>query len=301
MAVSAWSSMPGRSNRADITRGAILLVWVCLLSACNPSNAAPTPRATRSASSATLQPSATVEILSSDQLYANETPSGANNLVSANLPSGQYQPPIALGTSSLAGVQPIEMVLADGTRLMASLYEVESLTRVPGVLLLAADQQQWGTLPDRLRNRGYSVVVVALPRADYPVGDFQSLLETISLVDSIDPAYIAVLAELDAANWALEGCAAVLLCDALAIFSPTSRDRTQAAIAGYAPRPLLIAVAVDDAANYSVALTLAGAAQTSTVFVELPTGSGAELLLLDEALEFSLMSFLEANLRPVEN
>lgn len=284
--------------RVRSSRYTLIGLLVGLLSACSP-QAVPTPRPTLIMSAATLQASPTVQILSAETLYANVTPPGANNAASAGLPSGQYQPPIAAGTRSLSGVQEETIVMADGTMLSADLYVPDSLTRAPAVLLLGSDKLGWDTLPDHLRDRGYNVLVIALPAPTYTVNDFRSVLETMSVTDSIDPAHMAVLAELDAANWALEGCAAVLLCDALAVFSPTSRDRTQAAIGTYAPRPLLIAVASNDAESYPVALSLAGAAQNSTVFVELVSGRGAALVATSESLEFSLMSFLESNLRPV--
>ncbi len=275
----------------------LLVLLSVFLSACSTTEAIPTSRPTRIASAPTLQASPTFRIQSSGELYALETPSGSNNAASAGLPSGQYAPPIVEGTRNSDGVQVVEVVLTDGSMLAADLYETASLGRVPGLIFLGSDPLSWGALPQTLRGRDYTVLVLSLPRTDSPVSDFQSLLETMSLVGSVDPAHLAVIAELDSANWALEGCAAYELCDALALFSPTSRERTQAAITQFAPRPLLVAAAQDDAESYPVALNLAGIAQASTQFEEEVTGKGAGLLVLSDTLQNSILNWLDEQLK----
>jgi hypothetical protein len=227
-------------------------------------------------------------------LYALETPSGANNAASASLPSGQYAPPIVEGTRNSDGAQVIDVVFSGGVLLPAMLYEADSLGRVAGVILLSADANAWGALPQTIRGLGYTVLVLPLPRTDYPLEDFQTMLDTMSLIGSVDPARLVVLAELDSANWALEGCATFPLCDALALFSPTSRERTQVAITQFLPRPLWVVAAQDDATSYPIALNLAGVAQGSTQFVEEVTGRGAGLLILSNTLQQSLLAWLDS-------
>jgi len=266
------------------------LIALVLLCACT-AEPAPTPRPTREMSAPTLAPSPTVRILDSESLYALETPAGANNPTSAALPSGQYQPPVPQGTRSLSGDQIVTMTLADGSLLQADLVENNSLTRVPGILLLGTQPASYSTFVYSLRDAGYSVLVAAPPPAAASAS-FDALLESLTFVNSVDPALLAVIAELELADAALEGCARNLLCDAVVLLSPQDRERTAQALSRYLPRPLFVASAQDDVISYPTALNLAGLSQRSTAFREVATARGAGMLALYPDLQTELMAWL---------
>jgi hypothetical protein len=270
------------------------LLALLLLCACT-AEPAPTPRPTREISAPTLAPSPTVRILDSETLYAFETPAGANNATSAALPSGQYQPPLPQGTRSLDGDQIVTITLADASLLQADLVENNSLTRVPGVVLLGMQPASYGDFVYSLRDAGYSVLVTA-PSAAAVRSSFDAILEAMTFVNSVDPAHLAVIAELELADAALEGCARNLLCDAVGLLSPQDREQTAQALNRYLPRLLWVASAQDDAVSYPTALNLAGLSQRSTTFREAVTGRGAGMLALQPDLQTDLIAWLSSTL-----
>ncbi len=274
----------------------LALVGMALLAACTPSEA-PTSIPTFALSGPTLAPSPTVHMLPSGELYADLTPEGANNPVSAALPSGQYQPPLLAAPDGLSGSREATFQLTNGVTLNGIVQEAVSDRRVPGVLLLGPRAANWGELPQRLAALGYTSAAVSMTRFDFNTAEVAALLESLALLPSVDPSRLAVVAELEAADWALEGCGLSGLCKALAILSPTNRARTQANVARFAPRPLLVAAAEDDVQSHPIALALSGQAVDSLQYVPAPTGRGATLLQTAPTLEFQMMAFLEAALR----
>lgn len=268
-----------------------------LLTACAGAND-PTPIPTFAVSGPTLEPSPTIRFLSSGELYADVTPEGANNPASAALPSGQYQPPLLAAPADLSGMRDATFQLTNGVALNGVVQEAISDQRVPGVLLLGPRAANWGELPARLAGLGFTAAAVSMTRFDFNAAEVATLLETVALLPSVDPARLAIIAELEAADWALEGCGLSGLCKALAILSPTNRARAEASMPRFAPRPLLIAAAEDDVQSYPLALALSAQAATSIQYVPAVTGRGAGLLSLAPTLEFQLIAFLQASLEP---
>lgn len=266
-----------------------------LLAACSGASD-PTPIPTFALSGPTLEPSPTIQFLSSGELYVDITPEGANNPASAALPSGQYQPPLLAAPVDLSGAREATFQLTNGVTLNGVVQEAVSDQRAPGVLLLGPRAANWGELPSRLAGLGFTVAAVSMTRFDFNAAEVATLLETVALLRSVDPSRLAIVAELEAADWALEGCGLSGLCKALVILSPTNRARAEASMPRFAPRPLLISAAEDDVQSFPIALALSAQAATSIQYVPAPTGRGAALLGIAPTLEFQLIAFLQASL-----
>jgi hypothetical protein len=275
-----------------------ILITGCMaifLASCAP-EVAPTARPTPALSAPTLAPSPTVAILTSDQLYGQETPRfGVNDLTAASLPSGQELPPIIYGTPAPDGSQAIEIVLLDDTRALGVLYTSNALVRAPAILLLSRTGNVWGNLPLDLQASGFTVMSLVLPNANYSTDELGEILNTLGLVSTVDPGRMAVIAEIDSADFALQACAVQLLCDALVMLSPVNRDVTLGAVSNFIPRPLFLAVAQDDAISYPTTLALSGVTQGASTFVEYATGRGVGLLTLNSDLTTTLIAWLRDN------
>jgi hypothetical protein len=275
-----------------------ILIGGCVafcLASCTPETA-PTARPTHALSAPALAPSPTVAILTSDQLYGQETPRfGVNDLTAASLPSGQELPPIINGTLSPNGSQGVEIILLDNSRALGALYESNALGRAPAILLLSRNSGVWGNLPLDLQASGFTVMSLVLPNADYSTEELGEILNTLGLVSTVDPGRMAVIAEIESADFALQACAIQLLCDALVMLSPVNRDATLGAVGNFIPRPLFLAVAQDDPISYPTTLALSGVTQGASTFSEYPTGRGAGLLTLNTDLTSTLIAWLRDN------
>lgn len=261
----------------------LLLVVMLALVACAPPPTAPTPMPTRQLSAPTLAPSPTFFIRDSDQLYGSNITDGQSNPTVAALPVDAGLPPLAAGTLAADGGEQVQVVLVDGTQLQGELYG--GLARRPGVLLLAADADNWGALPTRLIEAGFTVLALAFPNPQ--IADMPALIAALAELGSVDPAHLAIIGADAAADVALAGCAQDAICDAVALLSPqaaTSRDW----LALLTPRPLFIAAAQDDAVSYPVALSLAGAG----TLISAPAGRGTGLLINGDVQD-ALITFLQ--------
>ncbi len=281
---------------SKITHFILLMLSV---GACVPF-ASPTPTPTmRPLSAPTLEASPTVQILSSDEIYSQENTEGQVESSIASFPSGGVLPPLLLSPDAPLGVNGVSkltrIVLDDTGFVDAELYE-NALERSAGVVLLGRDRSVWGTLPLELYNGGYTVLVVSL-RAQSPlITDLGIILESFAELTSVDPARLAVIGEAEGADYALLGCAEALLCDGVAILSPTVRDSLLNAMPKLQPRPLLAASAQDDALSYPIGLALVGASPSNTTFLEYSLGRGAGLLTLNPDLSVQLLAWLGATL-----
>src|SRR5688572_1943351 len=114
------------------------MVCTAFLSACGNSGVnAPTATPARELSAPTLQPSPTVDIKPSGELYEeSDVNPGQLNATAASLPSGSSLPPLVVGTPNVGGHRSVQILLEDGTQVTGDLYQ-RGISRVPGILLLA--------------------------------------------------------------------------------------------------------------------------------------------------------------------
>lgn len=271
------------------------LLWLAIAcaGACVPFQEIPPTATFPPLSAPTLEPSPTVRILSSDELYDGQA-GGQNEPTAASLPSGGALPPLVVAPQA-NGAQGVRIVLSDGVSVDADLYE-NALVRSAGVVLFARDKGVWGALPQALYDAGFTVLAVNMrpsaPRAE----DVGAVLLSFSELASVDPAHLAVVGESEGADHAFLGCAVAPLCDAAALLSPTQRNTLLNVVANFRPRPLLLAVGQDDPVGYPIAIALVNFAPDTTRVLEYPFGTGAGLLTLNAGLTDALIAWLNSAL-----
>lgn len=227
---------------------------------------------------------------------------GQNDADAASVPSGSGLPPLILTAPSggLIGQQMalVQVTADDGTALMGDFYSVplgENDQRAPGVLLLAPDRAAWLDLPLRLQRQGLNVLSLTLRAPWSPelaLADYTAVLNALAAIDTVDPGRLAVVGALEGGAMALRGCAADLLCDALAVFSPS--DDGAGSITAYNPRPLFLALSGEEAGSFgNLRANATGPVEYETV--ETPQ-RGAGLLQASPAIGDLLLVWLNAAL-----
>jgi hypothetical protein len=173
--------------------------------------------------------------------------------------------------------QHIQITTADGILLDGDFYHSGD-TRMPGVLMLAADRTAWGDFPGKIHDAGFTVLAVNI-RQDAPESDMTVMLQSLTTGEA-DPARLAVIGADSGADEALIGCSGELLCDALILLSPTNNQALLKAMPAFNPRPLFLAASQDDAASFGMVQSLQAGA-TGDVFLQPFTsaGHGTELLV----------------------
>lgn len=255
---------------------------------------APTPTPTRALTGATLAPSPVVR----GELPTESAATafiGQNDMTAASLPANAALPPLPVGTVDAGAVrQEVVLTLANGGTVAGSLY-TSGAARRPGVLMLAPSSADWLDLPLRLDAAGFTVLTV--DAGALTEGDFGVLLVSLSEVGTVDPARVAVVGAEAGADLALAGCAVDMLCDALAIVSPTQTDPLLVAMQNYHPRPLFAAAATGDAAGLAAIESLNSYAGGLSGF-ERPegTGRGALLMQASPALGDRLIQWLRGQM-----
>lgn len=288
-------------------------LWCALLvvglAACGSLNPTPiTPTATRALSGPTLEPSPTTDVhpiqvtMAEDDIIGGF---GQNIPEAAALVPDSALPPVPEGTpGTVPGAQRVQLVMIDGSVRTADLYEYSppvgspAGARVPGVLLIGAGFGDWADFPARLRDAGYSVLVVdSGADAAIATADFIVLLRALSELRSVNPGALGVIGVRAGADAALIGCAVEFLCDTAILISPTDRESVLSAIASYNPRPLLVSFSTQDLAGVAIArdleLTTTGPFQIAPVSA---AGAGAELLFAAPALTGDIGLWLAAHL-----
>lgn len=173
--------------------------------------------------------------------------------------------PTAAAVSALSGLEPgtpapdenrpllISVTLPDGTVTNGEYYADENAAPAPGVLVLAVRLEDWEGFSVRLRDAGFSVLLVET-RTPQLEGDFRAMLDTISLQPSVDAGAIAVIGAANSADTALIGCANDARCTTAILLSPQlEQPLVNAMRSGYNPRPLLLSASLDDPASLQVA------------------------------------------------
>jgi len=237
----------------------------------------------------------TVQIRNSDELYGDTTSGGQNDPTAAALPNSGALPPQAVGTAEIGAAQAVEIVLRDSQMIEGSLYVAgDTLSRVPGVLLLNEDRESWGDLPRQLQAARYTVLLV--DSTALPTEDLESLLESLSETGSVDPGRIAVIGAASGADLALLGCAVYPICDAAVLLSPQAQETLVNVLPNYNPRPLFVAAAQNDAVSFSASAALARSFADGSQFVEMASGTGTGLLALNSNLGRDIITWLDATL-----
>jgi hypothetical protein len=252
------------------------LLWlICLLSlvlaACEAFTPPPTntPIPTRGISGPTIEPSPVVR----GEVPTAEAAAfiGQNDPTAAAAPSDGDLPPIAVGTLIPGEVrQTIQLPATDGTLLNGTLYS-SGAERVPGVLMLAPDSATWLDLPLRLQAAGFTVLSMNLGDVRSQ-DDFTVILRSLSDVGTVDPAGIGVVGAEGGADLALTGCAADLLCDAVALISPSPNDSLILTVQQFNPRPVFLAAGQADVDTFATVGELNRFASEAM----LESGAGAE-------------------------
>lgn len=268
-----------------------ILPVLFLLAACMPMEEAPTPTTTREFSAPTLAPTATVAIRTSNELYSDPITDGQSNPTAAALPVDAGLPPLPLGTLAADGAQIVEVVLADGSQLSGELYTRDDGIRSPAVLLFSLERSHWASLPGRLLNEGYNVLVMASPNPN--PDDIEVLLRALAEIGSVNPSQLAVVAAVNATDAALLGCAREALCRSLVLLSPQIGDGSAGVLPDFEGRPVLAVAAEDDAPTYAVALQLASASNVTLIPTDVGRGTG---LLINSSVLESILTFLGASL-----
>jgi hypothetical protein len=287
----------------------ILLLALLALSACDAFSAA-TPTPERNISVPTLQPSPTVLIRSSDEIYGDNVLDGRNDPTAAAHANQGVLPPVVVATRAANSAETVQVVTEDGTLLLADLYQRFELAgqplavvdqagqmRVPGLLIVAQDRLAWGLLPGRLSAAGFTVMVAEMrqpPRA----ADVRALLESLSELSTVDPARLAVVGSEVGADVAFLGCAVAALCDAAALISPQSGDILANVLPDYNPRPLWVTVGRDDQAGYNAMLQLSTGANGPLRVNDFETGRGTTLLRTYPEISERLTEWLSAQFAP---
>lgn len=240
-----------------------------LLAACDNATPLPTITPTRALTGPTLQASPVVRGELPTESPLQEI--GVNDPTAAAMPSGGELPPLVVGTSSPGELkQPIQITTGEGRMLNGDLYAA-GVDRVPGLLMLAPDSSQWLDLPLRLQAAGFTVLTMNVDSGT-TLADFAAMLRSLSDAGTVDPGQIGVVGAEMGADIALTGCATELLCDVVALVSPTQHDPLLVAMQRYNPRSIFLAAGQDDTTSYAAVQAIADYAQGEAA---LETGSGA--------------------------
>lgn len=267
--------------------------WLALLAGC--AGLSPTPTPTRELSGPTLASSPTFM-----PRFATEAPlglgeAGQNNPTAAALAPGGAMPPLGVDAVFTGDAQRgVKITAADGALLAGDLYQGGTV-RLPGVLLLAESRAMWGDWPAALHGAGFTVLVMDM-RPDFLAADFAVMLQALASGEA-DPARLGVIGAGRGADAALRGCAQELLCDAVALLSPSGDPALSEALARYNPRPLFLAASQDDPESFAAVEALRAAASGEVQFQPFASaGVGAAMLQLRPDLGDLLIAWLKRTL-----
>lgn len=231
-------------------------------------------------------------VLSSEALYRDDLRHiGATSSDLASLPAGAILPPAPSGDSARG----VSLALDNRTTLKGELYKQGGRT-LPAILMLGADLFAWGSLPNQLSDAGFVVLVLQthlLP----PARQVDLILQSLIAIPGVDAGAIGLIGESHSADLAMLGCAVNTLCDALALFSPTSRATLLDMIPSFGERPLWLAAGRSDSESHAAALALSQGLRGGAQLIELDQGSGADLLRAEPGLADQLVNWFTFQLR----
>ncbi|MDE2853164.1 MAG: hypothetical protein OXN88_03230 [Chloroflexota bacterium] len=272
-----------------------LVMFMGPLASCAlPAATLPRPEITPSAAPLII-PTATVFLLDSEALYADgQGRSGRTSRHIASLPSGSVLPPAPSGDSERG----VSVLLDPHTILPGELYR-EGGQVEPAILMLGAETAAWGALPLQLSEAGF-VVLTLQTASSTPAGQVDAMLQSLIAIPGVDAGAIGLIGEARAADLAMLGCAVNTLCDALALFSPLSRDTLLNMIPSFGERPLWLSASSDDGESHAAALSLSQSVRGRAQFELVDTGRGAAILNANPGLSEQLVKWFALHLRGSE-
>jgi hypothetical protein len=248
----------------------LTLAGVYLLAACSVFEPLPTAIPTRQLTGPTTVPS---------PVFRGELPTegpqftGQNDPTAAAMPSGGDLPPLPVGSTSAGGVQQgIAITGSDGHILTGDLYAGGGGLRVPGLLMLAPDSAEWLDIPLRLQAAGFTVLTMSTDEV-VSTGDVSAALQSLKDFNTVDPGRMGVIGAQNGADLALLSCSVELLCDVVALISPTQHDPLLIAMQRYNPRSIFVAAGESDSTGIAAARSLEDYAQGPA---RLETAPGAQ-------------------------
>lgn len=209
----------------------------------------------------------------------------------ASLPAGAILPP-APSADSERGVS---LLLDNRTTIAGELY-LQSGQPEPAIMILGAEVSSWGLLPQQLSAAGFIVLVLQTDHM-MPARHVDAMLQSLIAIPGVNAGAIGLIGAARSADLAMLGCAVNSLCDALALFSPTSRATLMNMLPSYGERPLWLAAGRNDSQSHAAALALAQALRGQAHFVELDQGRGVDLLRAEPGLADQLVDWFAHHLR----
>ena len=249
----------------------------------------PTLTPTYALSGPTLEPSATVLNVLPTEMPPDFVGPGQSIPEAAAVPFGSQIRPIVLTPDAeqlRRGIQPVTIVLSDGTVVQGELYENAPVQleqglvqpRLPGVMLVGTPRDAWVNLPFQLRDAGYTVFVIDLG-VDASSEDFVLALTAFSEVPSVNSGLMAAVGLDDSADLVLIGCAVETMCDTVILISPRSAETLTNVMTDYNPRPMMVIASQGNEDAYNAGLALRDASVGSFSLQEFPgTMGGLEII-----------------------
>ena len=232
--------------------------------------------------------------LREEALYSDTTRhSGSTRYSFASLPAGAVLPPAPVGGSERG----VTVLLDASTMIQGELYQSGSQP-APAILALGAEISTWGALPQKLAQAGF-IVLALRTEAATPARHVDLMLQSLIAIPAVNAGAIGIVGEARSADLAMLACSVNTLCDALALFSPTSRETLLNMLPSFGGRPLWISASRSDSGSYEAAVSLAQALPGQAQFMEAAGGYGAELLdaqpgLADDLVEWFALQFKDA-------
>jgi hypothetical protein len=177
---------------------------------------------------------------------------------------------IALPT--LARPNLISIPLRDGRVIDAEVYNGRA--GALGVLLLGASFEAWGGLPVSLREAGYTVLTVG---EAVEAAVLAEVFEVLAVQPDVSAGRLVVIGVGAGANAGLIGCATESRCVGAVVVSPADAPALTDAARAMGPRPMVLAVDVEDGASLATAEAVRQAAQAAELLPYEGAGRGVQL------------------------
>lgn len=276
----------GRNYLIIMLAAIVVMLAGCGLSPDWRPTAAPTAPVSR------LVPTPTEFVLSREALYRDDLRHlGATTADLASLPAGAILPPAPAGESDRG----VSLLLDSRTTIAGELYR-QSAQPAPALMLLGAEISSWGSLPQQLSAAGFVVLVLQIDPL-MPARQVETMLQSLIAIPGVNAGAIGVIGEAHSADLAMLGCSVNSLCDALALFSPTSRATLVNMLPSFGERPLWLAASRSDSQSHAAALAFSQGLRGQAQFVELDQGRGADLLRAEPGLADQLVDWFVHHLR----
>ncbi len=225
------------------------------------------------------------------QYTDNMRHSGVTSYSLASLPAGAILPPAPSGASERG----VTLLLDARTTIPGELYRRGSQPQ-PAILMLGANVSAWGALPQQLSQAGFVVLALQV-ESTTPASQVDLMLQSLIAIPGVNAGAIGIAGEARSADLAMLACSVNTLCDALALFSPTSRATLLNMMPSFGARPLWLASSRNDSESYAAAMALSQAASGPAQFIEGAGGRGAAMLNAQTDLADQLVAFFALHLK----